>query len=64
MVTIIRSDGNSQKLILSGSHWALEWGEKMMYFRLPTDMAASGYRYGCVGLRIRLHRVTDMAALG
>ena len=42
MVTIIRSDGNSQKLILSGSYWALEWGEKTMYFRLPTDVAASG----------------------
>ena len=64
MVTIIRSDGNSQKLILSGSHWALEWGEKMMYFRLPTDMAASGYRYGCVGLRIRQHRVKDSTASG
>ena len=64
MVTIIRSDGNSQKLILSGSHWALEWGEQTMCFRLPTDVAASGYRYGCTGLRIRLHRVTDMAALG
>ena len=64
MVTIIRSDGNSQKLILSGSHWALEWGEQTMYFRLPTDVAASGYRYGCVGLRIRLHRVADMAELG
>ena len=59
MVTIIRSDGNSQKLILSGSHWTLEWGEQTMYFRLPTDGAASGYRYGCVGLRIRLHRVKD-----
>ena len=35
-----------------------------MYFRLPTDVAASGYRYGCVGLRIRLHRVADMAASG
>ena len=42
MVTIIRSDGNSQKLILSGSHWALEWGKQTMYFRLPTDVAASG----------------------
>ena len=59
MVTIIRSDGKSQKLILSGSYWALEWGEQTMYFRLPTDVAASGYRYGCVGLRIRLHRVKD-----
>ena len=42
MVTIIRSDGNSQKLILFGSHWALEWGEKMMYFHLPTEAVASG----------------------
>ena len=42
MASIIGSDGNSQKLILSGSHWALEWGEKMMYFRLPTEAAASG----------------------
>ena len=42
MVTIIRSDGNSQKLILSGSHWALEWGEKMMFFRLQTEAVASG----------------------
>ena len=64
MVTIIRSDGNSQKLILSGSHCPPKWGEKMMYFRLPTEAAASGYRYGCVGLRIQLHRVADMAASG
>ena len=64
MVTIIRSDGNSQKLILSGSHWALEWGEQTMYFRLPTEAVASGYRYGCTGLQIWLRRVTDMAALG
>ena len=42
MVTIIRSDGNSEKRILSGSDWALEWGEKMMYFRLPTEAVASG----------------------
>ena len=42
MVTIIRSDGNSQKRILSGSHWALEWGEQTMYFRLPTEAVASG----------------------
>ena len=64
MVTIIRSDGNSQKLILSGSHWALEWGEQTMYFRLPTDVAASGYRYGCIGLQIWLHRVKDSTASG
>ena len=42
MVTIIRSDGNSQKLILSDSHCPPKWGEKMMFFRLPTDVAASG----------------------
>ena len=42
MVTIIRSDGNSQKLILSGSHCPPKWGKKMMFFRLPTDVAASG----------------------
>ena len=42
MVTIIRSDGNSQKLILSGSHWALKWGKKTMCFRLPTDVAELG----------------------
>ena len=35
-----------------------------MYFRLPTEAAASGYRYGCVGLRIRLRWVKDMAELG
>ena len=35
-----------------------------MYFRLPTDVAASGYRYGCVGLRIRLHRVKDSIVSG
>ena len=35
-----------------------------MYFRLPTDVAASGYRYGCVGLRIRLHRVKDSTVSG
>ena len=27
-------------------------------------MAALGYEYGCIGLRIWLHRVTNMAALG
>ena len=27
-------------------------------------MAASGYEYGCVGLRIWLHRVTNMTASG
>ena len=64
MVAIISSDGNSKKLILPGSDWALKWGKQTMYFRLPTDVAASGYRYGCVGLRIRLHRVKDMAELG
>ena len=35
-----------------------------MYFRLPTEAAASGYRYGCVGLRIRLRWVKDSTALG
>ena len=42
MVTIIRSDGNSQKLILSGSHCPPKWGKQTMFFRLPTDVAASG----------------------
>ena len=64
MVAIISSDGNSKKLILPGSDWALKWGKQTMYFRLPTDVAASGYRYGCVGLRIRLHRVKDSTASG
>ena len=27
-------------------------------------MAALGYEYGCIGLRIWLHRVTNMAVLG
>jgi hypothetical protein len=27
-------------------------------------MAASGYKYGCIGLQIWLHRVTNMAASG
>ena len=27
-------------------------------------MAASGYEYGCIGLRIWLRRVTNMAASG
>ena len=27
-------------------------------------MAALAYEYGCAGLRIWLHRVTNMAALG
>ena len=35
-----------------------------MYFRLPTEAAASGYRYGCVGLRIRLRWVKDSTASG
>ena len=35
-----------------------------MYFRLPTEAAASGYRYGCVGLRIRLRWVKDSIASG
>ena len=64
MVAIISSDGNSKKLILPGSDWALKWGKQTIYFRLPTEAAASGYRYGCVGLQIWLRRVTDMAALG
>ena len=34
-----------------------------MYFRLPIEAAASGYRYGCVGLRIWLHWVTQTAEL-
>ena len=35
-----------------------------MYFRLPTEAAASGYRYGCVGLRIRLRWVKDSTVSG
>ena len=35
-----------------------------MYFRLPTEAAASGYRYGCVGLRIRLRWVKDSIVSG
>ena len=35
-----------------------------MHFRLPTDVAASGYRYGCVGLRIRLRWVKDSTVSG
>ena len=42
MVTIIRSDGNSQKLIRPGSYWALKWGKQTMFFRLPTDVAELG----------------------
>ena len=64
MVAIISSDGNSKKLILPGSDWALKWGKQTIYFRLPTEAAASGYRYGCVGLRIRLRWVKDSTASG
>ena len=64
MVAIISPGSHQKKVILPGSDWALKWGKQTMYFRLPTDVAASGYRYGCVGLRIRLHRVKDMAASG
>ena len=64
MVAIIRSDGSSQKLICPGSHCPPKWGKRTMYFRLPTDAAVSGYRYGYVGLQIWLRWVTDMAALG
>ena len=35
-----------------------------MYFRLPTDVAASGYRYGCIGLQIWLRWVKDSTASG
>ena len=42
MVAIISSDGNSKKLILPGSDWALKWGKQTMYFRLPTDVAELG----------------------
>ena len=64
MVAIISPGSHQKKLILPGSYWALKWGKQTMYFRLPTDVAASGYRYGCVGLRIRLRWVKDMAELG
>ena len=63
MVAIISPGSHQKKVILPGSHWALKWGKQIMYFRLPTDVAASGYRYGCVGLRIRLYRVTQSAVL-
>ena len=42
MVAIISPDGNSKKLILPGSDWALKWGKQMMFFRLPTEAVASG----------------------
>ena len=42
METIIGPDGNSQKLILPGSYWALKWGKQTMYFRLPTDVDELG----------------------
>ena len=42
MVAIISPDGNSKKLILPGSDWALKWGKQTMCFRLPTDVAALG----------------------
>ena len=34
------------------------------YIKLVHMKAALGYEYGCAGLRIWLHRVTNMAASG
>ena len=64
MVATISPDSHQKKVILPGSYWALKWGKQTMYFRLPTDVAASGCRYDCVGLRIRLHRVKDSIVSG
>ena len=64
MVAIISPDSHQKKVILPGSYWTLKWGKQTMYFRLPTEAAASGYRYGCVGLRIRLRWVKDSIVSG
>ena len=64
MVAIISPDSHQKKVILPGSYWALKWGKQTMYFRLPTDVAASGYRCGCVGLQIWLRWVKDSTASG
>ena len=34
------------------------------YIKFVHIKAASGYKYGCVGLQIWLHRVTNMTASG
>ena len=35
-----------------------------IWLRWVTNMAASGYEYGCIGLRIWLRWVTNMTASG
>ena len=37
---------------------------QLMWLRWVTDMAASGYRYGCIGLQIWLRWVKDSTASG
>ena len=37
---------------------------QLMWLRRVKDMAALGYRYGCIGLQIWLRWVKDMAASG
>ncbi len=45
-------------------HYFLSRTEVDDYIKLVHMKAALGYGYDCIGLRIWLHRVTDMAASG
>ena len=48
--------------IILDMQFLVECGEKNIWLRKVTNMAALGYGYGCAGLRILLHRVTDITA--
>ena len=51
-------------VIIMDMQYLVECGEKIIWLRRVTNMAALGYEYGCAGLRIWLRWVTNMAALG
>ena len=48
--------------IILNMQYLVECGEKSIWLRRVTNMAALGYEYGCVGLRICLRWVTNMTA--
>ncbi len=50
--------------IIMDMQYLVECGEKIIWLRRVTNMAALGYEYGCDGLRISLRRVTDKSAMG
>ena len=48
--------------IIQDMQYLVECGEKSIWLRRVTNMAALGYEYGCAGLRIWLRWVTNMTA--